>query len=144
MRASRWHSLCRLSGRQDRDELADVRPKGWGFRSVRGGGCGSVYGCFGFNTAVIQEETMGNKRLGFVGLGVSLIVALSACGGGSSTQSSSGKIVAHPISWLISRPADASVISVRQRLAADYSTTHPGLQLNLITTPDRPSLLPKY
>ncbi len=87
---------------------------------------------------------MGNRRLRFVGFAISLIVALSACGGGSSTQSSSGKIVAHPISWLISRPADASVISIVKGLAADYATTHPGFQLNLITTPDRPSFLQKY
>ncbi|MGF3948639.1 ABC transporter substrate-binding protein, partial [Staphylococcus aureus] len=51
--------------------------------------------------------------------------------------------VPRQISWLLSRPADGSVISIVKKLADEYAAKHPGFSLNLITTPDRPSYLQK-
>jgi raffinose/stachyose/melibiose transport system substrate-binding protein len=70
-------------------------------------------------------------------------LTLAACGGASGTgNSANGK--SHEISWLLSRPADGSVITVVNQLADEYAKSHPGFKLNLITTPDRPSYLQKY
>jgi raffinose/stachyose/melibiose transport system substrate-binding protein len=87
---------------------------------------------------------MGDKRLGLVGLAVSAVLALAGCTGQSSTPPANDKIVGHEISWLISRPANGSVITIVKGLADDYATTHPGFKLTLVTTPDRPSFLQKY
>ena len=86
---------------------------------------------------------MRGTRLTFVAVAAAAVISLVACTG-SSTPASSGQIQGHEISWLISRPADASVINVVKGLAADYAVTHPGFSLNLITTPDRPSYLQKF
>jgi raffinose/stachyose/melibiose transport system substrate-binding protein len=45
------------------------------------------------------------------------------------------------ISWLLSRPADGGVITTMEQLADEYAAEHPGFELNLITTPDRPSYI---
>ena len=74
-------------------------------------------------------------------------LALTACGGASSTDPSNvsptGEIKAREISWLLSRPADGAVINIMKKLAEDYAKDHPGFELNLITTPDRPSYIQK-
>jgi raffinose/stachyose/melibiose transport system substrate-binding protein len=74
-------------------------------------------------------------------------LALTACGGASSTDPSNvsptGEIKAREISWLLSRPADGAVINIMKKLADDYAKDHPGFELNLITTPDRPSYIQK-
>lgn len=75
-------------------------------------------------------------------------LTLAACTGGSTPASTDpgdveGDIVPRPISWLLSRPADGAVITTIQEIAADYALTHPGFELELITTPDRPSYLQK-
>jgi raffinose/stachyose/melibiose transport system substrate-binding protein len=81
---------------------------------------------------------------------VSAVVALAAagCGGGSTGNASnvnpSGQVKARQISWLLSRPANGSVITTMKKLADEYAKTHPGFSLNLITTPDRPSYIQKY
>ncbi len=87
---------------------------------------------------------------------VALVAALgaAACGGAGGTAGGtaaaptdvnpSGAIKAQTISWLLSRPADGSVIQIMGKLATDYAKTHPGFKLNLITTPDRPSYIQKY
>ncbi|MEA5454877.1 extracellular solute-binding protein [Sinomonas sp. JGH33] len=75
-------------------------------------------------------------------------LALAGCGGGPSSSptnvSPTGQIVPRQISWLLSRPADGSVITIMKKLADDYAKDHPGFSLNLITTPDRPSYIQKY
>jgi raffinose/stachyose/melibiose transport system substrate-binding protein len=75
-------------------------------------------------------------------------LALTACGGGASSTdptnvSPTGEIKAREISWLLSRPADGAVINIMKKLAEDYAKDHPGFELNLITTPDRPSYIQK-
>jgi raffinose/stachyose/melibiose transport system substrate-binding protein len=93
------------------------------------------------------------RSLKTVGVAVAVAAALVLAGcsgsggssGGSSTDvNPSGKIVPRQISWLLSRPADGSVIVIMKKLAAEYAKTHPGFSLNLITTPDRPSYIQKY
>jgi len=86
---------------------------------------------------------MRGTRLTFVAVAAAAVISLVACTG-SSTPAPNGQIQGREISWLISRPADASVINVVKGLAADYAATHPGFSLNLITTPDRPSYLQKF
>ena len=75
------------------------------------------------------------------------VLALTACGGGSSTDPSNvspaGEVKPREISWLLSRPADGAVINIMNKLADDYAKDHPGFKLNLITTPDRPSYIQK-
>ena len=83
------------------------------------------------------------KTLTIVGAALAGMLALTACGGGTSAPSSDGEIKPHEISWLLSRPADGSVITVVKELADEYAASHPGFSLNLITTPDRPSYLQK-
>lgn len=83
---------------------------------------------------------------------VSAALTVSACGGSSGSGGSSdptdvnpdGEIEAREISWLLSRPADGGVITAMERIAGEYAEDHPGFELNLITTPDRPSYLQKY
>jgi raffinose/stachyose/melibiose transport system substrate-binding protein len=78
-------------------------------------------------------------------------LTLTACGGGGggtagtvSDVDPKGDIVPREISWLLSRPADGAVITIMEKVAADYAKDHPGFKLNLITTPDRPSYIQKY
>ena len=81
-----------------------------------------------------------------------VLVALStvaACSGGGGAAkpanvNPSGQIKPHAISWLLSRPADGSVITTMKALADEYAKSHPGFSLNFITTPDRPSYVQKY
>jgi raffinose/stachyose/melibiose transport system substrate-binding protein len=84
---------------------------------------------------------------------------LAACSGGSTTPTASvpnaptgsgpGDASSEPIAqsrkitWLLSRPTDGPVMQVIQDLAAEYQKTHPGFELDLQTTPDRPSYLQK-
>lgn len=71
-------------------------------------------------------------------------LALAGCSGSAAQPSPTAtEIVPRQISWLLSRPADGSVISIVKKLADEYAATHPGFSLNLITTPDRPSYLQK-
>lgn len=73
-----------------------------------------------------------------------LALAIAGCSGPSAQPSpTSTEIVPRQISWLLSRPADGSVISIVKGLADEYAAEHPGFSLNLITTPDRPSYLQK-
>lgn len=73
-----------------------------------------------------------------------LALAIAGCSGPSAQPSpTSTEIVPRQISWLLSRPADGSVISIVKGLAEEYAAEHPGFSLNLITTPDRPSYLQK-
>ena len=81
--------------------------------------------------------------LTLVGAVVATALTLAGCGGTSANPSSDGEIKPHEISWLLSRPADGSVISVVKEIADEYAQSHPGFSLNLITTPDRPSYLQK-
>jgi raffinose/stachyose/melibiose transport system substrate-binding protein len=83
------------------------------------------------------------KRLTLVGTALAAALALASCSG-TQTPSSDGPIKPHEISWLLSRPADGSVITIVKEIADEYAKTHKGFALNLITTPDRPSYLQKY
>ena len=88
-------------------------------------------------------------RSGAIAVLASAALLLSACGGsgGSSDPGDvnpEGEIEAREISWLLSRPADGGVITAMQQIADEYAEEHPGFELNLITTPDRPSYLQKY
>jgi len=83
------------------------------------------------------------KGLTLVGAVVATALTLAGCGGTTTNPSSDGEIKPHKISWLLSRPADGSVISVVKEIADEYAQSHPGFSLNLITTPDRPSYLQK-
>jgi raffinose/stachyose/melibiose transport system substrate-binding protein len=75
---------------------------------------------------------------------------LAACANGEADEARStaaaadGKIEPRPISWLLSRPANGPVIEVMQKIATEYAKEHPGFELRLITTPDRPSYIQKY
>jgi raffinose/stachyose/melibiose transport system substrate-binding protein len=74
--------------------------------------------------------------------------ALAGCGGGGGGDAANvdpaGKVEPRQISWLLSRPANGTVITVMRQLADEYAKSHPGFSLNLITTPDRPSFIQKY
>ena len=71
-----------------------------------------------------------------------LALAFTGCAGPVAQPSPTAtEIVPREISWLLSRPADGSVISIVKGLAEEYAADHPGFSLNLITTPDRPSYL---
>ena len=79
----------------------------------------------------------------------SAALMLSACGGSNSSAdpgdvNPEGEIKAREISWLLSRPADGGVITAMEQIANEYAKEHPGFDLNLITTPDRPSYIQKY
>jgi raffinose/stachyose/melibiose transport system substrate-binding protein len=71
-----------------------------------------------------------------------IAVGLGACSA-TPDAGEDGEIVPREISWLLSRPADGSVISIVTEIADEYAQEHPGFSLNLITTPDRPSYLQK-
>lgn len=71
-------------------------------------------------------------------------VAGGKTGGSASNVTPTGKIVPRQISWLLSRPANGSVITVMTNIANEYAKTHPGFALKFITTPDRPSYIQKY
>lgn len=71
-------------------------------------------------------------------------LALTGCSGPAAQPAPTAtEIVPRQISWLLSRPADGSVITIVKKLAEEYAASHPGFSLNLITTPDRPSYLQK-
>jgi raffinose/stachyose/melibiose transport system substrate-binding protein len=91
------------------------------------------------------------KSLGTLLL-ATVIVACSSGTAPSSTSSSSaspggsastGAVQSRKITWLLSRPTDGPVMKVIQDLAAEYKQSHPGFDLDLQTTPDRPSYLQK-
>jgi len=86
---------------------------------------------------------MKKKSVGVIGLALSGVLIISILVGVPSATAATAKVKGHPISWLLSRPANGAVISVVKQLAAQYTKTHPGFKLNLITTPDRPSYLQK-
>jgi raffinose/stachyose/melibiose transport system substrate-binding protein len=89
------------------------------------------------------------KTLRSVAVIAAATFTLAACGGSGGGGNASdvdpkGAIVPREISWLLSRPANGAVITIMQKIAADYAKDHPGFSLNLITTPDRPSYIQKY
>ena len=89
------------------------------------------------------------KTTPLVATALAAALALSACGGGSSGTepgdvNPSGQVKPREISWLLSRPANGSVITIMSQLADEYAKSHPGFKLNLVTTPDRPSYIQKY
>ncbi|MEV0173526.1 extracellular solute-binding protein [Streptomyces sp. NPDC050803] len=87
-------------------------------------------------------------RSAWVTSAVAFALTLAGCGGSGGTSPSdvnpSGKIEPREISWLLSRPADGAVIQTMTEIADEYAEDHPGFELNLITTPDRPSYIQKY
>lgn len=87
---------------------------------------------------------MKKQLVALAGAVTALALALSGCSGSTAQSNPSAtEIVPRQISWLLSRPADGSVISIVKKLADEYAAKHPGFSLNLITTPDRPSYLQK-
>lgn len=54
-----------------------------------------------------------------------------------------GEIVPREITWLASRPSDGPVLSTVRQIAEEYAEQHPGFELDIIETPDRPSYLQK-
>jgi raffinose/stachyose/melibiose transport system substrate-binding protein len=90
------------------------------------------------------------KKLSLAAAAVAASLSLAACGAGTSGGTTpgdvnpSGQIEPRAISWLLSRPANGSVITVMKELADEYGKSHPGFSLNFITTPDRPSYIQKY
>jgi raffinose/stachyose/melibiose transport system substrate-binding protein len=92
------------------------------------------------NTALKEETVMKKKLAALAAVATFGGIALAGCTGASETPGD-GEIVPREISWLLSRPADGSVISIVTEIADEYAEEHPGFSLNLITTPDRPSYL---
>lgn len=87
---------------------------------------------------------MKKQLVALAGAVTALALALTGCSGSAAQQSpTTTEIVPRQISWLLSRPADGSVITIVKKLADEYAAKHPGFSLNLITTPDRPSYLQK-
>lgn len=89
------------------------------------------------------------KRFHVAVVAGAVALALAGCstsGGGvdPSDVNPEGDITPHKISWLLSRPADGATISIFTKLADEYAQDHPGFELELITTPDRPSYIQKY
>ncbi len=86
------------------------------------------------------------NRLAMTAVAAIAATSLAACttGTNSSNTNPTGAIKARAVTWLLSRPADGSVITTMKSIADDYAKTHPGFSLNLITTPDRPSYIQKY
>lgn len=88
------------------------------------------------------------RRYGLAAVLAAAALTLTACSGSSTPSNTDpreveGEIEPRPISWLLSRPADGAVITTIQDIAADYAEQHPGFELELITTPDRPSYIQK-
>lgn len=88
------------------------------------------------------------KKVSLLAAATGTALALSACGGGSTGTAPddvnpTGDIKPREISWLLSRPANGSVITVMKGLADEYAAAHPGFALKFITTPDRPSYIQK-
>ncbi len=77
-----------------------------------------------------------------------MALTVAGCGGSTGTASGdvnpTGQIKARQITWLLSRPANGSVITTMKKIADEYAAAHPGFSLNFITTPDRPSYIQKY
>ncbi|MCC6497717.1 MAG: extracellular solute-binding protein [Propionibacteriaceae bacterium] len=87
---------------------------------------------------------MKKQLVALAGAVTALALALTGCSGSAAQPNPTAtEIVPRQISWLLSRPADGSVISIVKKLADEYAAKHPGFSLNLITTPDRPSYLQK-
>ncbi len=89
------------------------------------------------------------RRATLIALTVASALTLTSCAGASpgadpTDVDPDGDIVPREISWLLSRPADGGVITAMQQIADEYAAEHPGFELNLITTPDRPSYIQKY
>jgi raffinose/stachyose/melibiose transport system substrate-binding protein len=75
---------------------------------------------------------------------IAATLAVSGCSGQGGTTDPNqveGEIVPREITWLLSRPADGSVIKIIEEIAAEYGEEHEGFSLDLVTTPDRPSYL---
>lgn len=88
------------------------------------------------------------RRPALIAVLTAAALALTSCAGATGTADPTnvnpeGEIVAHEISWLLSRPADGGVITAMEQIAEEYAAEHPGFALNLITTPDRPSYIQK-
>lgn len=85
---------------------------------------------------------MRKGRLWSGALGVTLVLA--ACGGtGGSGGTEAGDGESRPMTWMFARPADGGVIQAVEEVAAEYQELHPEFELELDTTPDRPSYLQK-
>jgi raffinose/stachyose/melibiose transport system substrate-binding protein len=95
-------------------------------------------------------------------MAMAVVLTLAACGGGTASPTTTTSdasapatgaaasgapsevaVQARKITWLLSRPTDGPVMKVIQDLAAEYAKSHPGFELDLQTTPDRPSYLQK-
>ncbi|MHA4818242.1 ABC transporter substrate-binding protein [Streptomyces aculeolatus] len=80
-------------------------------------------------------------------LAVLLLSAVSACtvaGDPAAVRGEvSGEFRPRAITWLNSRPSDGPVIQAVRQVADAYAKEHPGFELNIVSTPDRPSYLQK-
>jgi raffinose/stachyose/melibiose transport system substrate-binding protein len=76
--------------------------------------------------------------------GVSSSSATAAGTSSTAPASAGAPTKSRTVTWLLSRPADGSVIVTMKAIADEYAKTHPGFSLKLITTPDRPSYIQKY
>ncbi|MEV8273082.1 extracellular solute-binding protein [Microbacterium sp. NPDC077184] len=84
-----------------------------------------------------------------IALAAAVTLVLTGCasssGAGDPTDvDPEGEIEPRAISWLLSRPADGGVITAMEQIAEEYAVENPGFELELITTPDRPSYIQKY
>lgn len=84
-----------------------------------------------------------------IALAAAVALVLTGCAGSSGAGDPTdvdpeGEIEPRAISWLLSRPADGGVITAMEQIAEEYAADHPGFELELITTPDRPSYIQKY
>lgn len=84
-----------------------------------------------------------------IALAAAVTLVLTGCGSSSGAGDPTdvdpeGEIEPRAISWLLSRPADGGVITAMEQIAEEYAAEHPGFELELITTPDRPSYIQKY
>lgn len=73
--------------------------------------------------------------------------ALAGCGGsGNETNkqdASSDGQATKTITWLSARPADGAIVQTMRELASKYAEEHPGFELDIQVTSDRPSYLTK-
>ena len=70
-----------------------------------------------------------------------VLIAATTAAAWSGTGQASPESTGREMTWLLARPADGGVIQAVEEVASMYQETHPDFELNLETTPDRPSYL---
>ncbi|WP_018751999.1 ABC transporter substrate-binding protein [Paenibacillus sanguinis] len=89
------------------------------------------------------------KAFSLIAISALLATALAGCGGAadknaeSATPKEGGENNGTTITWLTARPENGAIIQTVRELADRYAEDHPGFELDIQVTADRPSYLTK-